>query len=201
VAFFIQGKGWLYHSYPAVALIALALAAAVLENATSPHWLRVFVASIFAAGVALVFALGQPLQAADARIERLVAATAPHPKVLVIGPDIALGFPLTREVGGSWAGTLMNLWITASIDFLTRHNLRDPAMQVSYDSYLRFDRETLVADIRKKSPDAILVQNDKWLAWAFAEADVAAALADYAQVGAVGEVTVYRRKPSLRPTQ
>jgi hypothetical protein len=57
----------------------------------------------------------------------------------------------------------------------------------------------LVRDIENKHPDAILVENEKWRAWAFAQADVAAALADYAPVGAVGTVTVYGRRQSLRP--
>ncbi len=200
-AFLIQGKGWPYHSYPAIALIALSLSAAILEKTTAPQWRRTLAAFLSAGAATIVFALAQPSDATNAPLERLVAALAPHPKVLVIGPDIALGFPLTRNVSGSWAGTPMDLWITASVDFLTRHNPPDPATQTRYDAYLRFDRETLVADISNKSPDAILVQNDKWKAWAFAQVDVAAALADYAPVGEVGEITVYGRRPSLRPSQ
>jgi hypothetical protein len=157
-------------------------------------------AFLFVEATVVVFALAQPSNDTNAPLERLVTAMAPHPKVLVIGPDIALGFPLTRDVAGSWAQTPMDLWITASIDFLTRHYSPDPATRIKFDSYLRFDRETLIADIRDKSPDAILVQNDKWKTWAFAHPDVAAALTDYAPVGAVGEVTVYGRL-GLRPSQ
>ena len=200
-AFLIQGKGWPYHSYPAIALMTLGLSAAILEAKTTSRRLRTLFGFSVAGATAIVFALAQPFNDTNAPLERLVAALAPHPKVLVIGPDIALGFPLTRNVAGSWAGTPMDLWITASIDFLTRHHAPDPATRDKYDSYLRFDRETLVADIRKKSPDAILVQNEKWETWAFAHADVAAALADYAPVGAVGEVLVYGRRLGLRPSQ
>jgi hypothetical protein len=63
-------------------------------------------------------------------------------------------------------------------------------------AHLRSNRETLVADIR--GTDVILIGQELWKAWAFVHADVAAARADYAPMGVVGEVTIYRRKLGLR---
>lgn len=200
-AFLIQGKGWPYHLYPAIALMALALGACIAEP-TSDFRRRTAAAAIGASSFIFAFVyFSHPPREDEAPLERLVAAVAPHPKVLTIGPDIALGFPLTRNVSGTWVGGPMGLWITASIDYLTRKSAPDEATRRRYEAYLRFDRETLIANILTKQPDAILVENAKWRDWAFADPDVAAALADYAPVGAVGEVTVYGRKLGLKPTR
>jgi len=131
-------------------------------------------------------------------LQRLVASLAPHPKILAIGGDIALGHPLTREVGGIWVGTTPCLWITDTIYYWRQQGELDAAAEARYAPYLRGDRETLINDIKANQPDAILVADKDWKRWAFTHADVAAALADYAPLGVVDEVTVYGRKPELR---
>jgi hypothetical protein len=202
-AFLIQGKGWPYHIYPAIALLMLAFGACAIEAEQAAQRLRAIFLTMIGAGAFLFafFYFAQPPREHGVALERLVSELGPHPKVLAIGPDIALGFPLTRDVSGAWVGTPMGLWITASIDYLMRKTTPGETTLSRYDDYLRFDRETLVADIERKHPDAILVDGDKWKAWAFSHPDVAAVLADYAPVGAVGEVTVYGRRPSLRPSE
>jgi hypothetical protein len=202
-AFLFQGKGWPYHIYPALALVLLAFGACAIQAEQAVQRLHAIILTTIGAGAFLfgLLYLAQPPRKDAIALERLVSQFAPHPKVLAIGPDIALGFPLTRDVSGAWVGTPMGLWITASIDYLMRKTTPNEATRGRYDAYLRFDRETLVADIEKKRPDVILVENDKWRAWAFAHDDVAAALADYAPVGAVGEVAIYGRKSGLRSAQ
>jgi hypothetical protein len=199
-AFLLQGKGWPYQVYPAVALIALALGPNLLRGAGKSY--RELFASPATAGAAIL-AIGFGYFCYEPRLdtaplERLVSSLAPHPKILVIGPDISLGHPLTRNVGGVWVGTYPYLWITDTINYWSQQGKLDQATAAKYAAYLRQDRETLVADIDGKNPDAILFADDKWKGWAFSHADLAAALADYAPVGAVGEVTVYGRKLGLR---
>ena len=202
VAFFIQGKGWPYHIYPAVALIALAAGPLIIRAATSPRLNGRLVILIGSAiTLARAFALFSQGGEDTSQLERVVSALAPHPKILQIGPDIALGHPLTRHVSGLWVGTPCALWITAMASALLQSSTIDETKRRRYESYLEFDRATLVADIRTRSPDAILIDGDMWEAWAFAHPDVAVALADYAPVGAVGEVKVYGRKLGLRPSQ
>ena len=117
----------------------------------------------------------------------------------MIGADIALGFPLTRSIGGEWVGTYPFLWVTDTIAYWRDRG--EGAQGAEFDGLLRADRETLVADIKRKRPDAILVADAVWKNWAFSHADVAAALADYAPIGADGEVEAYGLKPALRPAQ
>ena len=201
--FLIQGKGWPYHLYPALALIALATAPVVLRAFTIPRKTDgvATIAAVAAALAAGFLFCSRTGEAASEPIEKIVASLAPHPKILVIGSDIALGHPLTRQVSGEWVGTPNSLWITAMAQYLMRQGPVDAATRERYETYMRFERETLVSDIKNRTPDAILIANDKWKAWALAHADVAAALADYAPVAGDGEVAVYGLKPALRPTQ
>jgi hypothetical protein len=197
-AFFIQGKGWPYHAYPALALMALALTPLVAQAAAAFRIDGIPILASSAAALTLAFAfLSHTKNGTSPALERLVASLALHPKILVIGPDISAGHPLTRDVSGEWVGTPCSLWITASIQYLEKAGVSDEAAQ-RYEPYQRFDRETLISDIRTRTPDAILIDGDNWKNWTFSHADVAAALADYAPVGAVGEVMVYGRKAGPR---
>jgi hypothetical protein len=196
-AYLAQGKLWPYQGYPALALAALAVAPLALENLAPPPGARI-AASHVALAVVSALALSiagfwYSLGPADpAPLERAVASIAPHPRILAISPDIATGHPLTRRVEGVWVGSLMSLWITQMSEAALKRN---PSAEEAgrYQDYLRFDRQTLVADIVGKKPDAILVADATWLAWAQANADVAAALAAYHPRETVGEVTVLAR--------
>jgi hypothetical protein len=200
VAYFLQGKGWPYQAYPAVALMGMALGAAALldRNMTRSAFANLPItctATFFLAFGAFTFAP----RLDSASLEKLVASTARHPKVLMIGADIALGFPLTRSVDGEWVGTFPCLWVTDMISH--QRDMGEQARTAESDRLLRADRETLVADIKNKRPDAILVADAVWKNWTLTHVDVAAALADYAPIGADGEIEVYGLRPALRPAQ
>jgi hypothetical protein len=202
IVFLVQGKGWSNHAYPALALMGLAVGALVAQ--TEARIRRALANALVIAPAAMLFAyalISRPPREADSRLESLVAGLARHPGILTIGSHIQLGFPLTRNVAGEWVGRPMALWMTGAVEHLTEKNRPDDATRFRYDAYLRLDREMLIAAIVDRKPDAILVENDAWKAWAFSHPDVAAALADYAPVGAVGEVTVYGRRLGLRPLQ
>ena len=200
-AYLIQGKLWPYQGYPAVALVALALVPLALDGLARTDQARsAFVGMTIAICSALVlsfaglwFALGGD----KPDLERAVAAIAPHPKILAISPDIATGHPLTRRVHGVWVGSLMSLWITQMSDAaLQRNPSADDARR--YQAYLLFDRRTLAADIVDKRPDAILIPNETWLAWALGQTEIALALADYHLRETADGVMVYARNDSGR---
>ena len=72
-AFFVQGKGWLYHAYPALAFLALALAAALALRPPSP---RRLVGAACAAGATAAGALLWRLPAIPCAIVAALAAAA-----------------------------------------------------------------------------------------------------------------------------
>ncbi len=202
VSFLLQGKGWPYQVYPALALIAFAVAPLLLRADAKPREGNALAKTTSAVALALGFILlSHNGETAPEPIEKIVAGLAPHPKILVIGPSLALGHPLTRRVSGEWVGTPNCLWITAMAKYLLRQGPVDAATRERYEAYMRFERETLVSDIKNRTPDAILIADATWKAWAFADPDIAAALADYAPVGGAGAVEVFGLKPVLRPSQ
>jgi hypothetical protein len=197
--FFLQGKGWPYHAYPALALAIIAFGPLIFKASTTDQapTLPLSPPRAAALGLALVYVCNAP-HGDSAPLERLVARLAPHPKILTISPDISLGHPLTRHVAGVWVGSFPCLWVTDAIYFLEERKKPDEATRARYARYLERDRETLVRDIVKNKPDAILVADDNWKTWAFAHPDVAAALWDYAPADVVGGVAVYTPRPGLR---
>jgi hypothetical protein len=180
-AYLIQGKLWPYQGYPAIAFMALAIGPLIIET-LAPRGARAGLwplAGAAAAAVALIAASFWLASGVERpALERAVAALAPHPKLIVIGSDIAIGHPLTRRVHGVWVGSLSGLWITD----MASHALEKGASAEAahrYQAYLESDRETLVSDIARNRPDGILIAGSAWAAWAQSHADVAAALADY----------------------
>jgi len=193
-AYLIQDKLWPYQGYPAIAFAALALGPLALDSLArleEPRRARTVVAA--ASAVTLTIAGFWLASSADKpELERAVAALAPHPRLLAIGSDIAIGHPLTRRVHGVWVGSVSGLWMTDMSSYaLQQGAVGEEANRL--ESYLRLDREGLVADIVNKQPDAILIANDSWLAWARRHADVAAALADYELRETANNVMVYTR--------
>jgi hypothetical protein len=192
-AYFLQGKGWPYQAYPAVALLALALAASRRPaggTAAQGPDARLPLAAAATLAIA-VGAFSEGARPGDAALARIVGATAPHPKILMIGGDIALAFPLTREIGGEWVGTYPFLWVTDTIAYwrsLGEIKVKDEAR---FAALLDDDRATLAADIKRERPDAILIADDEWRRWALSEKGVAEAFAPYAPLGRAGEATVY----------
>jgi hypothetical protein len=196
-AYLAQGKLWPYQGYPAIAFMALAFGALIADKRQG---LRKPAPAL--AAIALIAAGGWLASGAEKpALERAVAAVAPHPKLIAIGADIAIGHPLTRRVHGVWVGSLSGLWITdMSSHALAQHPSAEAALR--YESYLRFDREKLVADIAAGKPDAILVASKGWLAWAESHPDVAAALAAYHWRATADDVMVYARSDaSAAPSQ
>ena len=80
-AYFVQGKGWLYHAYPALAFLVLALAAAVAARPPPPRRLCV------AAGAAAATALGTLLFHWPALLAAVGAALAAGAVLLVARRD------------------------------------------------------------------------------------------------------------------
>jgi hypothetical protein len=193
-AYLLQGKLWPYQGYPAVAFIVLALGPLAIAKSTK-GW------GALAAALATVVLIadGGWLASGVERpaLEKAAAELAPHPKLIAIGSDIAIGHPLTRRVRGAWVGSLSGLWITDMSSFALEQSAPIEAAR-RYESYLRFDRERLVADIGAGKPDGILIANKAWLAWAENHADVAAVLADYHWRETADGIMVYARNDAAR---
>jgi hypothetical protein len=254
VSFLIQGKGWPYQSYPAVAfmmisfliaaeagrqralmaliLIAVPLVALAEAFSVPLSWLVALVASTavaalaaqaLASGYALVrwtiapatacaslaaFLLAGLLFLQDAPVlsslEGKIVAIAPHPRIVALTQDIALGFPLTRDVGGSWVQRPNMLWVTHDATRLIEERPADATLAERLAPFMRVDRDMLVEDIRRGRPDIVLIDNrgQNFHQWAFADQKVVDVLSTYrlAAVDATahGPIEIYKRVDAER---
>jgi len=231
-SFFLQGKGWPYHIYPALALISLAAGFALRDRLRQPRFALTASAGAVAAAAGAeldgrwpfhvlavlafgVLALAIPPKAAGGSLlprwrEKLIGAVVggalgvgfiwlageaknqtaledalirlgPHPTVVAISGNIAVGHPLVRRVGGRWAQRVCSLWITAGADRLLAAFAGDAVQRERLEAYRREDRDRLVEDVVFGKPDAILVNtSNPTLAGGVAgDPDIAAALANY----------------------
>src|SRR5712671_3976372 len=199
-AFIVQGKGWAYHSYPMLALALIALAFAVSEHkppaSAAGGGRRLGPISAFGAFFVLTFCwMNTPDTVSMSALAGPIRQAKPHPTMLEISSDPAIGQPLVREVGGRWVGTVSFLWITMGGQWRRTHESLPPETAARIADYMALDRRFLVGDIRRARPDIILVEKapTDWEAWARADPEIAELLKPYSEVVTMNNVLVLKR--------
>lgn len=197
-SYFVQGKGWPYHSYPLVALGLIALACAMSERRAQPRtplerggWA---VAAGFLAAVTLNWMnLATSLTSLVAPIRQI----KPHPTMLAITHDISVGHPLVRQVEGRWVLGIPSLWITGGAIWRRAHQMLTPEQSAEIDRYVAVDRALMIDGLRRK-PDIIVIQKEPadWEKWVRADAEIVALLKPYREAVTTPEMLVLRRDGS-----
>ena len=200
-AYVVQGKGWPYQAYPAVATALIAVAAMLLgagargdsaRNGASPasDWAAAIVLTI---GAAIGFDAHFDIDREAPGLVQSVESLGPHPKILSLTSDIAVGHPLVRRVGGRWVGTLMSSWIDLYVDQI------DPGVGRAgpLGPDLAFEDRAMASDIRDRRPDAVLASAPGWAEWIGGEPLVREAMADYRLSGTFGPVMLWTRRAGL----
>jgi hypothetical protein len=192
ISFFLQRRGWSYHSYPMVAVSLLGLGYLMLD-ANRPR-----TDAVGLSAMAATFALG--IQWFDASvyigpIEAAVAPLKPNPRILVLSGEAAIGHPLVRTLHGTWVSRQENLWIREFVRLTREHNVIDPSTDVKLNGYLALERSWLIEDFKKLPPDIVLVDNlrDGWGNWAHADSELTRLLGPYAPVRTVEGIDILRR--------
>ena len=195
--FFLQRKGWPYHSYPMAVFALLALGSAIRTGphlgSHGRHILRcaavVLVALFISSAVWFDRAFdARPLQAAVARL-------GPHPTILAISAQAGIGHPLTRAVGGVWASRQQGLLVAGYYRFLQQAGSPDQQTLARLDGYAAREREWLIADFRSYRPTVVLVDHlsDDWGGWLSASLDLVALMRSYRRVETRMDIDIYRR--------
>jgi hypothetical protein len=192
--FFLQRKGWPYHSYPMIALGLLALGHALVSRA--PHTaldraLRAGAIALFAilfARSMLWFDVAfdaRPLQAAVARL-------GPHPRILAITAEPGLGHPLVRALNGTWVSRQQGLWVEAYLKYMRQHAIIGPQADPARDGYAARERTMLIEDIHRIQPSVVLVDNltGDGSAWLQSHPEVSGLLKDYQLVETVNGIDI-----------
>ena len=195
VSFFLQRRGWAYHSYPMVAVALLAMGYAL----TGPAGARSRVGeAVSALALAVSFLVGMQWFYAGVYVgpvRQAVEGLVPHPKILVLSGEAAIGHPLVRDVGGVWVSRQENLWIREFVRLTRERTVVDAGTDAKLKDYLALERKWLIEDFKKLPPDLVLVDNlrSEWGAWARADTEVSELLKPYTLVRSVEGIDILRR--------
>jgi hypothetical protein len=196
ISFFLQRRGWAYHSYPMVAVALLAMGYA-LTGAAGSRSRRGEAVSAFV--LAVTFVVGMQWFYAGVYvgpISQTVEGLMPHPRILVLSGEAAIGHPLVRDINGVWVSRQENLWIREFVRLTRERTSVDAATDAKLNDYLALERKWLIEDFKKLPPDLVLVDNlrNDWGAWARADAEVSQLLNSYTFVRSVEGIDILRRK-------
>ena len=192
LAFAIQGKGWPYQSYPMLALLLMAGGCAV-QGSWSRKRLPTY-AMLALLSAATWFWLGNGLHLPLLRAELI--KIQPPPRLLAISEDLGVGFPIVRQIGGTWTARVSSQWILNGRAERSAMGVLEPSVKTALDLAAAQDQKWLVEDIRQQHPDVILVQifGTDWSRWAAADQEISAEMAAYADGGTFDGVQIMRRR-------
>jgi hypothetical protein len=208
-ALIIQGKGWPYHGYPAVALALLVLCLLLVRRLAKFRNSRTTTTKysadiLFGSGLLVcLYALASFWLLQEPSREELVAVVSrmvpDHPKVFSIYGAPGLAFPLTRKLHGAPLGRTPFQWISAYTDKMlssgeldpTGKKVLDPALRRTIEDFARRDRAELVDTIRTRHPDVIIVGGNGEEQWALSYPAIAAALHPYFKAKTLGDAEIW----------
>ncbi|MDQ0471182.1 hypothetical protein [Labrys wisconsinensis] len=198
----IQGKGWPYHGYPAIALGLMAGAPPLLRRwqALTPQATALRFGATAALTGCFVALGGVAVQCLEVgpRFPGLIEAVGrlapPRPKVVSIAGDLAYGHPLVRDLGGQWLEPVCSRWISEGAEIMLSRLDQADGRRAALERYARADRDALVAAIVDGRPDVVLVAEEHWKDWVARHGEVAAALVPYREVASVEGAAILMRR-------
>jgi hypothetical protein len=179
-------------------MVSLALLAMGYVLTTAEMRSRIFAAaSVLVMAATFVFGmLWFNIQIYLGPIKEAVAGLKPHPRILMLSGEAALGHPLVRDVGGVWVSRQENLWLRAFTRITREKTVVDAATDARLNGYLALERQWLIEDFKKLPPDIILVDNlrDQWGDWVRADAELTEMFKPYALVRTVEGVDILLKR-------
>ena len=212
-AYLVQGKGFPNHVLPCVgfalvaasALAAPAIAALLRKGDEAPEWraqrwpillafIPMMAAGSYCCCINLQFSNWEEHEGLREAVRRLAP---PHPRLIAVSTQFHVGYPVVRQVGGVWAGRTNALWLTEAAQAISDASVGDDAYRARLARYIDEDARRLRDDVRANRPDLILIDDgDLRTIRAMRHPDVMMALADYAPIEKVDDISIWRRKPS-----
>ncbi len=198
VAFFVQRKGWGYHAYPmvALALMSLGYAVATIDRAAvHARRLQIGAAAVTLALLAYAcvwFNASVDTRALQAAVTKLGFK---QPKIIMLSGAATIAHPLVRDVGGVWASRQEALLIREIVRRARQERAFDAATSARLDAHVATERNGLVEDIRKTSPDVVLIddRDADWSGWAKGDPELAALLKPYVWVQRADGIDIFRK--------
>jgi len=198
MSYFVQSRGYGYHAYPmvALALMALGYAVATIDRAR-PDARRLLMVSSVAAVVLLVSACVWFKASVDMRAlqDAVTKLGLQRPKIIMLGGAATVAHPLVRNVDGVWVSRQEALSIREIVRRARQNRTLDAATTARLDQYVATERNGLVEDIRKSSPDVVLIddRDTDWSGWAKSDPELAALLKSYVWIQKANGVDILRK--------
>jgi len=198
--FFLQRKGWPYHSYPMMvfAFLALGLGIGSWFGGAGRGNTPMVAGALFAFLALFIRAMSWFDYAFDARVLQAEVARFGHGQtIMAISGEGGLGHPLTRAIGATWGSREQNLWINAHYRYLMKHGSPDAKTVAKLDAYAATERQWLIADFHAARPAVVLVDDltDDWGGWLRSHPDVAGLLDDYRLAETFMGIDIMVRRP------
>lgn len=212
-AYIVQGKGWPYHSLPMLALVLIALAIAIAyprpamapdRNRDRAKSLAMSLGATAALGTLAVSSFAYLDIAVDTRaaIALVKQVAPPHPLIVAITADPAIGFPLVRAVDGRWISGHWGLWVTGNAATRRLEGGLDEPTRQRLAADMATERQRLIGEIRDGKPDIILIDDrgPRWSEGVDGDRDLSALIAaNYREVGTADDIIVLERDGTRGP--
>jgi hypothetical protein len=205
--FFLQGKGWAYHAYPAVYLGSAAIIVMIGNLLFDPapsktkRSRRLEISGFALLCVIVVHHRFLEGASPSSDLAAMVRAQTSSPTVGLLGGDIGAGHPLARMFNGRWIEPYCSDWIPVFALRLAA----EAAERGDTESASRFNRlsndylESKRRRLTANPPDVLIVdERDTLVSLMLARNGYAPLLNDYARIGSEGELAVYGRLRSGR---
>lgn len=203
-SFLIQGKGWINHAFPAVALILfawtfLALGDRAVRMARASETKERLVKFLFIpALVAAPAFFGVVEQISDREehpglLDAVARVAPPHPRVIAMASQLDFGHPLVRHLGGEWVGRQNALWVTALVGRLLP-SAADPADRARLEARRRDDLAGFAQDVRAARPDIVIVEDAATRAFVTGRPEAGGVLDGYRLAKRAGDIEIWRRE-------
>jgi len=192
LASLIEGKGWPYHGYPAVALVLIASLIVAIERwprQRSAVWRATTLGLV--GGLCVLSAVSFRPAAWYPEFVATIARVAPeHPRLMAIcGARLEYLWPISRIVHGEAIGH--GLWVNEVVNALENWGEVDRNERLIVDRYARDERMSFVAALRTQRPNVLIVCNDGWKGWALARPEFAAEMRKYHRTDQVERAEIW----------
>jgi len=170
-AYFIQGKCFYYHVFPAALFAAVAASIMVFrlvrDCVTAPQASLVSATAVYL--VALIGAVSLFLSGFDGRAPVMRdlswARRLDHPRALAVSALAGVSFPLARRIGAVWVGRSHSQWIA----WYTRLALQSAGLTEEerrrYHYWHERDLRGILDEIREKTPEIIITDTAPKYSW------------------------------------
>jgi hypothetical protein len=175
VTYFLQGKFFPYHVFPAALFGAIAAwiliyrrflsfvgsLSATLAGATGVYALAVF-------GISILFIVGfddeRPTMS-----DLSWAAGLDHPRALAVSPDLSTAFPLARHIRAVWVDRVHSQWVARYTLFALRFGRFTELEKTKFLRYHKQDLDRILRQIEEKRPDIIIQDVSPGSSWLTSE--------------------------------